>query len=94
MISYWKLMGLEKPAGVWGTAHLVEDMSWQLPSPAQERGMVMLDIAYREPAMVSLSRDPVIIFNREGNIVHVWPDDYIPGYLEIERVCRDLDKAV
>lgn len=87
-MNYYQLMGLERPPGLIGYPAWAEDMTYSLPGQAQDERMIMLDISYRQPAYGS--RDPVIIFNRDGNILHIWPDGYVPGYYEITKVCRNL----
>lgn len=86
-MNKYQVLSLERPKGLVGTPGWVEDMTYLLPNKAQEKGMIMLDIIYEQPGD---SRDPVIIFDREGRILHTWPDGYSPGFLEVEKVCKEL----
>lgn len=88
-MNYYQLLSLERPRGLVGEPTRCEEMSYILPRKAQEQGMMLLDIFYRQP---EYPRDPVIIFNKEGEILHVWSDDYTPGYFEVKRVCEKLLK--
>ena len=87
-MNKWQVLSLENPSGVVGIPERWEDMTYMLPAEAQEKGLVMLDIHYRMPNRRSL--DPIIIFSRDGRLLHAWPEEYIPGPAEIARVSRRL----
>jgi len=87
-VNYYQLLSLERPEGLVGEPSHYEDMTYMLPSKAQDKGMLLLDITYRQPEYSS--KDPVILFDREGRILHMWPDNYVPGYFEVRKVCEKL----
>ena len=90
-MNYYQLLGLERPLGIvgqpaeWG----YQDMSHMLPGKARDKGIQMLDILYKGPER---QVDPVIIFDRDGRILHAWTEDYIPSYDEVQKVCKGLLK--
>ena len=87
-MNIWQVVSLERPSGLIGWPRYWEDMTYMLPAEAQDRRLVMLDIHYERPMLPSV--DPIIIFDRDGRILHAWPEDYIPGPAEIEKVGRKL----
>jgi len=34
--------------------------------------------------------DPYVLYNRWGQIVHQWPDEYVPDFVEVREVCNRL----
>jgi len=48
----------------------------------------LLDVTYRQPQYSQA--DPFIIFNREGRILHSWPEDYTPGPAEVRKMAEGL----
>lgn len=92
-MNLYQLLQLEQPRGnvgipdAWGC----KDITYQLPRPAQEKGIMMLDMVYRLPF---LSLDPIIIFSRNGRILHQWEEGYIPGPFEIEKVGKKLARQI
>lgn len=88
-MNIYRLLSLERPMGLVGEPARGLDMTFMLPAEAKEAGMMMLDVTYGPQYS---RKDPVIIFDREGKILHVWPDRYIPGFFEILQVSRKLLK--
>jgi hypothetical protein len=39
------------------------------------------------------SRDPYVLYNKFGQILHEWPEDYIPDWLDVLNVCKELKIA-
>lgn len=37
--------------------------------------------------------DPVVLRNRWHQIIYQWPDDYIPGWVDVLKVCKGLEIA-
>lgn len=92
-MNYYQLLSLERPEGMVGEPEeYPEEMTYMLPRKAQDNGMVMFDLTYRQPALRYRTsyRDPLIIFDREGRILHQFPDDHVPGFFEIQKVCRRI----
>lgn len=83
-----QLLSLERPRGLVGQPTEGKVMTYMLPAKAKDAGMMMLDVTYRQPEFIG--KDPVIIFDRTGRILHVWPDGYVPGFLEVQKVARGL----
>jgi len=88
------MLSLEQPRGIVGIPDewRCKDMSYHLPKQAQDKGLVMLDMVYHMPE--APSKDPIIIFNRNGRILHAWPEGYIPGPFEIEKVGKKVARRV
>ena len=36
------------------------------------------------------SRDPYVLYDRWGNMLHVWDQEYPPSYVEVMQVCSCL----
>jgi len=34
--------------------------------------------------------DPYVLYDRYGKIIHQWPDDYIPSWVDVYEVCASL----
>jgi len=90
-MNFYQLLGLERPLGVVGPPEpwSSQDMSCMLPAKARDKGVQMLDVLYKSP---ECQVDPIIIFDRDGRILHAWAEDYIPSYGEVQKVCKSLLK--
>lgn len=86
------LLCLQDPPGMVGHPRLGYDLTFMLPPVASSRGLRLLDIVYEQPEQVR--KDPLIIFDRRGRILHIWPDDYIPGPAEINATAKKLVSAI
>lgn len=87
-MNIYQMLALEMPRGMVGVPHRWEDGSYLLPREARDRGMMLLDVTYDLPSFADA--DPLMIFSRDGRLLHAWPDDYFPGPAEIRRVANEL----
>jgi hypothetical protein len=83
-----RLRCFQMPIGTVGDPEWALDLSYELPSKAKDAGLMLLDVLYNQPPYGR--KDPYIIFDINGRILHAWPDNYIPGPFEIERVAMRL----
>ena len=87
-VNIYRLLSFQNPSGLIGEPIGGLDYSFMLPAKAKDRGMLLLDVTYRQPQ--SARADPFIIFDRKGRILHSWPEDYTPGPAEIRKVAQGL----
>jgi hypothetical protein len=85
-----RLLSFANPPGLVGEPTCGLDHTFMLPAQARDRGLMLLDVTYRQPQLPQV--DPYIIFDRRGRVLHCWPKDYTPGHFEIEEKARELLK--
>jgi hypothetical protein len=85
-----RLLSFQNPEGLVGVPTQGLDFTFMLPTPAKERGMILFDVTYSQPPYYRV--DPFIIFNRDGRILHSWPQGYIPSSIEVEKIALGLIK--
>lgn len=52
------------------------------------RGLDGYELVAFEPKI--LNADPVVLRNRWGQIVYQWPDDFVPAWVDVLKVCKEL----
>lgn len=82
-VNKYQLLSLERPPGILAEPVDAIDLTYMLPAAAKDRGISLLDVTYS-------GEDPLIIFDRDGRILHRWPYGYMPGYLEVQEVSKAL----
>jgi hypothetical protein len=92
MVNQYSLLCLQDPPGMVGHPTLGYDLTYMLPPVASSRGLKLLDVIYEQPE--EARKDPLIIFDRRGRILHIWPDDYTPGSAEIIATAKKLVGAI
>ncbi len=82
-----RLLSFENPPGLVGEPTDGQDFSFMLPAKSRAKGMMLLDVTYRQPQS---QVDPFILFDRNGRIIHIWAEDYTPSPTEIRKIAERL----
>ena len=66
-------------AGSWISA--TRNLSNALPFAAVNRGLDLIEMEFAEEA------DPVFLYDRVGNLLYEWPENYMPSVQEVREIC-------
>lgn len=70
----------------WGQENL-HAIPWNnlLPTDAYNAGFELISLVNQRQ-----SSDPYTLYDQWGKILYQWPDDYVPGWLEVAEVCQQF----
>jgi len=69
----------EEPPGAWAGAECNE----LLPAEALFRGYCLMRLTPLRAFGAGPDPDPYVLYDRWGHIVHQWPEDYSPPFVEV-----------